>query len=136
MGGAAFTLTVTGTNFVSGSVVQWAGTALTTTFVSATSLTASVPASDLTTTGTLDVIVINPTPGGGNSVAKTFSINNPAPVASSLSQTSANVGSGDFTLTISGSGFVSTSVVQWNGSARTTNFGSATQLTANIPSSD
>ena len=36
--GAPFTLTVTGSNFVSGSVVNWAGTALTTTFGSSTSL--------------------------------------------------------------------------------------------------
>jgi hypothetical protein len=44
VGGAAFTLTVNGTNFVSGATVYWNGTALATTYVSATQLTASVPA--------------------------------------------------------------------------------------------
>jgi len=135
-GGASFTLTVTGSNFVSGSLVNWAGTALTTTFGSSTSLTASVPASNLSTAGTAQVTVTNPTPGGGTSAAKNFDINNPAPVVASLSQTSADVGGGDFTLTVDGTGFVSTSVVRWNGSSRATSFGSGTQLTATITASD
>ena len=136
VGEASFTLTVTGSNFVSGSVVNWAGTALTTTFVSSTSLTASIPASNLSTAGTAQVIVTNPAPGGGTSTAKIFNINNPAPVVASLSQTSADVGSSDFTLTVTGSSFVSTSVVRWNGSDRTTSFGSGTQLAATITASD
>ena len=37
-----------------------------------------------------------------------------------------------FMLTVNGTGFVSTSVVKWNGSARTTTFVSASQLKANI----
>src|SRR5207249_5307160 len=44
-GGPQFTLTVNGTNFVSGSTVNWNGSPLTTTFVSSTKLTATVPAS-------------------------------------------------------------------------------------------
>src|SRR5439155_16237233 len=50
-GGTQFTLTVNGTNFVSTSTVKWNGTALTTTFVSSTRLTATVPASLITTPG-------------------------------------------------------------------------------------
>ncbi len=45
-GGAGFTLTVNGTGFVSGSRVNWNGTALTTSFVSTSRLTASVPGAD------------------------------------------------------------------------------------------
>jgi hypothetical protein len=37
VGDAAFTLTITGANFVSSSVVQWNGSAHTTTFISSTS---------------------------------------------------------------------------------------------------
>ena len=73
-GGAAFTLTVTGSNFVSGSVVRWNTVALTTVFVSSTQLTATVPASDIATAGTASVTVFNPTPGGGASTALTFTI--------------------------------------------------------------
>src|SRR6516165_5134261 len=42
-GGPGFTLTVKGTGFVSGSVVNWNGSALATTFVSGLQLTAAVP---------------------------------------------------------------------------------------------
>ena len=73
-GGAAFTLTVTGTKFVSASTVEWNGKGLTTKYVSDTKLTASVPASDIATAGTASVKVKNPTPGGGTSSALTFTI--------------------------------------------------------------
>lgn len=74
-GGNTFTLTLTGINFISTSSAQWNGTALTTTFASATKLTASVPASDIATAGTASVTVVNPAPGGGTSNALTFTIN-------------------------------------------------------------
>src|SRR5262249_42094169 len=48
-GAPATVLTVTGSGFLTSSVVQWNGTALSTSYVSATSLTAEVPAADLTT---------------------------------------------------------------------------------------
>jgi hypothetical protein len=73
-GRAAFALTVTGTNFVSTSTVQWQGRGLTTKYVSGTKLTASVPASDIATEGTASVTVTNPTPGGGASNGLTFTI--------------------------------------------------------------
>ncbi len=41
-----------------------------------------------------------------------------------------------FTLTVNGTGFVSTSVVRWNGSPRATNFVSESKLSANILASD
>jgi len=63
LGGAAFTLTVNGTNLVGTSIVKWNGTALTTSYVSATQITAQVPASDLTTSGTASITVTNPAPG-------------------------------------------------------------------------
>src|SRR5882724_7809368 len=73
-GGPQFTLTVNGTNFVSTSTVKWNVTALTTTFVSSTQLTATVPALLIATAGTASVTVVNPTPGGGTSNAQTFTI--------------------------------------------------------------
>jgi hypothetical protein len=74
-GGAQFTLTVNGTNFVTGaneaSVVNFNGKAETTTFVSATQITANIPASDVATAvagTTVNVTVTNPGPGGGTTV--------------------------------------------------------------------
>ncbi|MFQ3660935.1 MAG: IPT/TIG domain-containing protein, partial [Chloroflexaceae bacterium] len=68
-GGAGFTLTVNGTGFVNGAVVRWNGANRPTTFVSATQLTATIPASDIATPGTASVTVFNPAPGGGLSEA-------------------------------------------------------------------
>jgi hypothetical protein len=69
-GGAAFTLTVTGTGFASGAVVTWNSTALATTFVSATQVTAAVPASLIATAGTANITEANS--GGPNSNAAVF----------------------------------------------------------------
>jgi hypothetical protein len=65
--GPAFTLTVNGTNFISTSVVQWNGSARTTTFASSTRLTAAITAADIASVGTAQVTVFNPAPGGGTS---------------------------------------------------------------------
>jgi hypothetical protein len=59
-GGAALTLTVTGTGFVSGSVVNFATTALATTYVSDTTVTAAVTATLIASTGTGWITVTNP----------------------------------------------------------------------------
>src|SRR5665811_1869006 len=133
-GDSGFTLTVNGTNFVAGSVVKWEGADRTTTYVSATRLTASIPASDIVTAGTASVTVFNPTPGGGTSNAQTFTINspNPVPTTTSLSPSSATAGGAAFTLTVNGTNFVAGSVVRWEGADRTTTYVSATRLTASI----
>ena len=135
-GGAAFTLSVYGTGFVSGSKVRWNGADLATTYFSKTKLTASIPASHLATAGTAAVTVFNPTPGGGTSGAVSFPVNNPIPVLSGISPTSAQAGGPAFTLTVTGSGFVPFSKVRWKGVDRTTHYVSATSLTADIPAAD
>ena len=61
-GGATLTLTVNGTGFVSGATVNWNGTALATTFVSSSVLTATVPATDIAAAHTASVTVTNPAP--------------------------------------------------------------------------
>lgn len=136
VGDATFTLTVNGTNFVSGSVVRFAGSDRTTTYVSATQLTATIPASDLTAVGNYSITVFNPTPGGGTSNAQTLAVVNPVPTTTSISPTSKNVGDATFTLTVNGTNFISDSVVQFAGSNRSTVYVSSTQLTATIPASD
>jgi dienelactone hydrolase len=73
-GGSAFALTVRGTGFVSGSVVNWNGSPLATTFVSASQLTASVPASDIAKASTASVTVVSPGPGGGSSNVAFFEV--------------------------------------------------------------
>lgn len=76
-GSPGFTLTVTGTNFVPTSVVNWNGAPLSTTYISAARLTAVVPSSNLATAATAWVTVANPTPGGGVSNVDFFQITTP-----------------------------------------------------------
>ncbi|MDX2030531.1 MAG: PKD domain-containing protein [Blastocatellia bacterium] len=135
-GGAGFTLTVNGTGFVNGSAVRWDGQARTTTFVSATQLTAQILASDIIGAGTAAVSVFNPTPGGGVSNMASFAITsnaNPQPALTSINPSSATAGAAAFTMTATGNGFVSTSKIRWNGADLTTTFVTATQLTAQVP---
>ncbi|MEI9978433.1 MAG: IPT/TIG domain-containing protein [Edaphobacter sp.] len=131
-GGAAFGLTVTGTNFVSGAAVNWNGQALTTTFLNATQLTAAVPASQITTAGTATITV---TDSGGASSGATFTINPGVPTITSISPTSATAGGAGFTLTVNGTNFVSGAAVNWNGTVLSTTLVSSTQLIATVPAS-
>ena len=73
-GGAEFTLTVDGTNFVASSVVRWDGADRTTTLVSSTQLTATIPASDIASVRTAAVTVFNPAPDGGETASLSFDV--------------------------------------------------------------
>jgi chitodextrinase len=136
-GGAAFPLTLNGSNFVAGAQVDF-GTnpAITPTTITSTQITATVPAGDIATGGTVNVTVMNPAPGGGASSAQTFTINNIAATITSLNPSTIAAGGAAFTLTLNGTNFVSTSVVNFNGTAMPTTFKSATQLTASISAAD
>jgi hypothetical protein len=66
-GGAAFSLTVLGSNFVPNSVVRWNGSDRVTTYVSATELQGAILSSDIAAGGEAQVTVFNPAPSGGAS---------------------------------------------------------------------
>jgi len=157
VGGQGFTITANGSGFTTGALIMWNGTALTTTLVSSSQLTAPVPASNLATAGTVQVAVEIP----GSAVSPTqniystttsaisnvvlFTINpvpGPEPTITSISAPSTSLAStpycqpNGFALTVMGSNFVNGSVVNWNGSPRATTFGSSNQLTAAISAAD
>ncbi len=147
-GGAAFTLTINGTNFVAASMVDFGGAARTTTFVNSTQLTAAIPAASIASTGTLSVTVTNPAPGGGTSNPLSFTVTSAGPSGvptinglfpSCVPAGEQLVDSINNQLTVSGGNFVSSSVVQWNGTdlPTTLEIGSnGTILTAQVPASD
>ena len=138
-GGAAFTITITGYNFISSSTVQFNGSARTTTYTSSTQLQAQITAAHIASPGLAALSVTNPTPGGGNSGSAEFAISpasNPAPSALSLIPSSVSAGSPGFILTLNGSNFIPASIIEWNGVALSTNYLSDTQLEAQIPASD
>jgi hypothetical protein len=78
-GSAAFTLTVSGTGFASGAVLDWNGSPRTTTFLSSSSLQASISSTDVAHVVTASVTVVNPAPGGGVSNAVYFPVRQSAP---------------------------------------------------------
>jgi hypothetical protein len=65
-GDTDFTLTVNGSSFIIGSLVQWNGSNRSTTFVSDTQLTASITAADIATPGVSQVRVLAPGTNVGN----------------------------------------------------------------------
>jgi hypothetical protein len=135
-GTPSFQLVVSGTNFVNGATVQWnAGgtpTALATGFVNSTTLNALIPANLLVTPGIVFVSVTNP--DKTNSNTQTFTVTGSVPVLTSISPTSAPAGSASLQLMVTGSSFVSTSLVQWNGTSLPTTFVNATTLMATVSS--
>jgi hypothetical protein len=132
--GATVPVTLTGTDFVSGAAVNVSGSGVTVSNVSAvstTQLTATFTIASNASAGTVNVTVTTP---AGTSGSVPFGINAPAPpVIASLGPTSVIAGGTSFTLTVIGTGFAPSAVVQWNGSSLTTTFVNATQLTAAVP---
>jgi hypothetical protein len=135
-GGPGFTLIVTGSNFTAGAVVLWNGQPRPTTFVGTTELRAEIGAADIAVQGSAQVAVS--TPGGATSVPAAFMIlyTNPAPTIETLSPAACVADGPGFKLTVTGTGFVPDSKVQWDGQDRPTTFESSTILTALIPATD
>jgi len=104
-GGAVFTLTVNGSGFIASSTVYWGTSALTTTYVSATQLTAQVPAADIATVGTIAITVQTPAPGGGTSNAWQFEVDSAssgstAPTITSTTETVAAGSTASYPVTV------------------------------------
>jgi hypothetical protein len=129
-GGPAFTLTITGTDFIHGTVVSWNGAAQPTMVISETLLTAQIGAHAIATAGVVSVTIA--LPDGSASNPSSFTVNNPLPTIDQLSHTKSVAGSSAFTLTISGTQFVGGSVARWNDLARPTTVVSSTQLAVAI----
>lgn len=127
-------VTVTGVGFFITSQITFDNAPAATTYVDGTHLKATLSAAQLATAGAVAVRVVNATPGGGTSSALSFSVTNPSPQISTLNPTSVPAASPDRTITITGTGFVPSSIVKGNGAVLSSNFVSNTQLTAVVPS--
>jgi uncharacterized protein (TIGR03437 family) len=134
-GSAAFTLTVNGANYLSGSlatVVKWGSTALATTYVSSTQLTAAVPASLITSTGTVSVTVVT---AGGTSSSVSFTVNPALPVISSISPSQVTAGHDAFVLSVVGTYFTAPVTINWGTTALAATSVGLSTLQAKIPAS-
>ena len=139
-GDPGFTLTVNGTNFITSSTINWNGLGLNTMYVSATQLTTVI--SSVPTVGIFNITVTNPAPGGGTSNPPLpFTVNPPAPTLISINPSSKIAGSPGFIMNLTGTGFLSISVVWWNGTIQCggspiiTTYINSTHLKAEIPTS-
>jgi subtilisin family serine protease len=143
-------ITVTGSSFVPGSVVQWQNTGLSplpapvdlpTTYVSSTKLTAVLPSAFLQPNNRYivgsaqSILVSNSSPGGGSSNTVPISIVYPGvPSITALSPSSATAGDFSLTMNVTGNNLWG-AVIYWNGQMlNTTMYVSNTQVTAAVPS--
>jgi IPT/TIG domain len=138
LNGQAFTLNVTGSNFAAGDLVTWNGAVRSTTFTSQSQVSATIMQSDLSQAGTASVSVGTP----GLVVASpslSFPVtgpNSPVPSLGSVTPSSAVAGGSDLEITLKGSGFVTASMAEWNGTPLATAFMNNGQLVAIIPAAD
>jgi trimeric autotransporter adhesin len=135
-GSGALTLTVTGSGFLSTSVVQVGTTAEPTTYISATQLSAIVPATQLASGAQLAVAVVNGSVSSGSSTPNYLRVDNPAPIIASVSPTSEVTGAALPVITVTGTGFVPTTVIHVNGTERATTFISSTQVSLALTAAD
>ncbi len=136
IGGHGRLLLITGTGFITGSVLSYGGVQLVTTVDSATQLHATIPADLLIYSGALGVLVINPDPNGGASLPATFTVTHATTMTlAGLSPNSIAPNGPAFTLTATGTNFVNGATVEWNSTPLATTFVSATSLTAMVPAS-
>ncbi len=134
-GTASATLLISGTQFAPQSVVSVNNTNRSTNFINSTSLQVILTMADLATAGTLSIAVTNPAapppapPNGGTSNIFSYAIDNPFPVITLLAPNSVAAGAATApVLTLTGTGFNATSVIEINGGPRATTFAGSTSL--------
>ncbi len=129
--GPAVNLTASGVGFTRNSVLTFSAAALSTTYVSSTTLTAVIPAFLLRTPGAATVQVSDST-GAGRSLPQPFSIIAP-PAITTIAPTSTTAGSPSFTLIVTSANCPAGCTVQWNGAPLATTQLSDTTVTASVP---
>ncbi len=122
-------LTATGSGFITGSSVLFAGSPLPTTFVSSTTLTASIDASLLTTLGGFFIRVRPPAPSAGDSNGITLDVVNLIPTLTAISPSSIFAyPSTDPVFTVTGSNFAANAIVEVNSAPITPTSSTPTSL--------
>jgi hypothetical protein len=127
---------VTGTGFVTTTTVQVGGVADATSYVSATEVTATVTPQQLASGAQLSVIALNGTASSGSGAAVNLEVTNPVPAIMQTIPATVMLGAVSPVVSVAGTGFVPTTVIDVNGSARTTIFVSATQVDVALAAAD
>jgi trimeric autotransporter adhesin len=105
--------------------------------VAAGATTATFSATAAASIGSGQSAIVTATLGSSSQTAAiSLGASSAAPAITSVSPSSVLAGSPSVTITISGAGFASNSVAQWNGLSLVTTFVNSTTLTAQIPAGD
>jgi 6-phosphogluconolactonase len=143
--GAPFTFTVKALDAMGALVPTYTGTVHITTSDPAAKLPANATLAQgvgaftviFTTLGNQTITASDTVGDASSGVSAAVSVKSiPVPRIASLSPATTVGGGAGFTLIVNGSNFVLTSVVQWNGSNRSTTFVSTSQVTAQISAVD
>jgi len=134
-GSGAATVRLAGKSFVRGSYVLWESAERATRFVDSTALDVDLSANDLAVMDTVQLVVVNPSPGGGPSASVPFIIGYPTPTITSVSPSTFAMGPLSVFLTITGTGFSNRTLVYWDAETAgfVANVMSPTQLRVQIP---
>lgn len=140
-GDPGFTLVIKGKNFVAGSQVLWNNVAKPANFISPQELHVAIPTSDLSTVGSAVLKIVNPAPGGGDSLnSATFKIMNPGdnlqPAINYLNPQGVPAATGSYSMTVRGTGFSTSTKVRWNGQERPTSFVDSNEVIVTISAAD
>src|SRR5213594_2109396 len=119
---------ISGTGFITNSVVNYDGVAIPTTFVNSTLL--NVTLGPFTSTGIHHLNVVNPAPGGGTSNTVDFTVIASTTTITSFTPTTGPTGS---SVTISGTNFTGATAVLFNGVSASFTVTSATTIQATVP---
>jgi trimeric autotransporter adhesin len=134
-GGDTTEVTVTGSGFVRGTVLFLDWAEMPTSFVSSTTVRATVPAELLTVQRAMEARI--GIPGFWTAPIPTpWEVRAAAPQVTTLSPAGAGAGSADLDIRVSGTGFIASSVVLVNGAERPTTFVSRTELRTTLPEAD
>ena len=134
-GSGATTVTLTGTSFFPVTAVQIGGAIENTTYLSSTQVTATIPASQLIQGALLSVIVLNDASTSGASAPVTFTVKNPVPAITQIVPGNLYTGTPTTSVSILGSGFVPTTIIQSGGTSLPTAYVNGNLLTAILPAS-
>ena len=125
-----------GYDFAPNAFARLGGVNLPTVVLSSTELMATVPAAEVASGRVAQMVVVNPEPGGGESVPRLITVVNPVPTTTSISPDVVVAGGPSFELTVIGTNFVPSSVVTLNSLPRPTTYVSSTELRATVQASD
>ena len=124
------TVAVTGTGFVTTTVINVNDGPRNTSFVSATMVNVTLTGADVSALGSLSLTAVNAAPGGGTSAALTLPVNNPTIGTLQLRPSALAVGgTSPATITVTGNTFIPASVLKVNGTTRTSTYVNSTTLT-------